>query len=55
MILYNSSSYETICFCWEWILYFKHDRIQIVLNNIKNCVLNKESNFISGSDYTKKK
>ena len=54
MTLYNRSSYETICFCWEWILYFKHDRIQIVLNNIKNCVLNKESNFISGSDYTKK-
>ena len=54
MTLYNSSSYETICFCWEWILYFKHDRIQIVLNNIKNCVLNKESTFISGSDYTKK-
>ena len=54
MTLYNSSSYETICFCWEWILYFKHDRIQIVLDNIKNCVLNKESTFISGSDYTKK-
>ena len=54
MTLYNRSSYETICFCWEWILYFKHDRIQIVLNNIKNCILNKESNFISGSDYTKK-
>ena len=54
MTLYNTSSYETICFCWEWILYFKHDIIQIVLNNIKNCILNKESNFISGSDYTKK-
>ena len=36
MTLYNNSSYETICFCWEWILYFKHDRIQIVLDNIKN-------------------
>ena len=54
MTLYNTSSYETICFCWEWILYFKHDRIQIVLDNIKNCILNKDSNFISGSDYTKK-
>ena len=54
MTLYNSSSYETICFCWEWILYFKHDRIQIVLDNIKNCILNKAANFISGSDYTKK-
>ena len=54
MTLYNSSSYETICFCWEWILYFKHDRIQIVLDNIKNCILNKATNFISGSDSTKK-
>ena len=54
MTLYNTSSYETICFCWEWILYFKHDRIQIVLDNIKNCILNKATNFISGSVYTKK-
>ena len=54
MTLYNSSSYETICFCWEWILYFKHDRIQIVLDNINNCILNKATNFISGSKYTEK-
>ena len=54
MTLYNTSSYETICFCWEWILYFKHDRIQIVLDNINNCILNKATNFISGSKYTEK-
>ena len=54
MALYNTSSYETICFCWEWILYFKHDRIQIVLDNIKNCILNKSTNFISSSEENKK-